>query len=182
MTNSCHGFQSTLPRRERRSPPNRMPSAVSSFNPRSHEGSDAGSGRLHILSAVSIHAPTKGATVKEGVAIYTQLFQSTLPRRERQSSTLYLMSCLRFNPRSHEGSDMAAGRNIKGITIVSIHAPTKGATRLDGVNAVFEQSFNPRSHEGSDFMHLTGYSGMDGFNPRSHEGSDGICSLSRVLM
>ena len=55
-------------------------------------------------------------------------FQSTLPRRERPVSRIPQKSMLNcFNPRSHEGSD-----NNKRLTlirlVVSIHAPTKGAT------------------------------------------------------
>ena len=76
------------------------------FNPRSHEGSDSQScsGRLDILISIhaptkgatesgeydtgnmtiSIHAPTKGATCIATNKIFMYLFQSTLPRRERQ--------------------------------------------------------------------------------------------------
>ena len=59
--------------------------AYQSFNPRSHEGSDLlGINHMTLNINVSIHAPTKGAT--NTVATYTDipLFQSTLPRRERQ--------------------------------------------------------------------------------------------------
>ena len=55
-------------------------------------------------------------------------FQSTLPRRERRALTLSFLL-------QHA---------------VSIHAPTKGATRPGPPQQFPEQSFNPRSHEGSD--------------------------------
>ena len=81
--------------------------SMRSFNPRSHEGSDAGPGpsyfRTDIVSIhaptkgatypitpsfrsalVSIHAPTKGATTKYSTTHISRKFQSTLPRRERQ--------------------------------------------------------------------------------------------------
>ena len=80
------------------------------------------------------------------------LFQSTLPRRERQ---------------------MAWDKKI--ITAeVSIHAPTKGATLKSPHKCVHTGCFNPRSHEGSD---TPGYGKLRksmSFNPRSHEGSDQI--------
>ena len=55
-------FQSTLPRRERRTP-HSSTSARNGFNPRSHEGSDCSMCGFGIHMEVSIHAPTKGATM-----------------------------------------------------------------------------------------------------------------------
>ena len=56
--------------------------------------------------------------------------------------------------------------------MISIHAPTKGATPRQDIAVAQSQDFNPRSHEGSDsscgqLLLLRRY-----FNPRSHEGSD----------
>ena len=54
------------------------------FNPRSREGSDVGRCNLERLTAISIHAPAKGATSSAGrYQSAEQQFQSTLPRRER---------------------------------------------------------------------------------------------------
>ena len=102
-------------------------------------------------------------------------FQSTLPRRERP----YPQSACRnthpyFNPRSHEGSDHAyrqqdARKNQFQSTLprrerrlvvcdptagsgISIHAPTKGATKTLAHRRDGEEDFNPRSHEGSDLV------------------------------
>ena len=77
---------------------------------------------------VSIHAPTKGATVDESKLRYIIMFQSTLPRRERLAKCVWYSKHCRFNPRSHEGSDCI--RITVGVLViyVSIHAPTKGAT------------------------------------------------------
>ena len=62
------------------------------------------------LQQVSIHAPTKGATIYIFIdSIIYFLFQSTLPRRERQ--------------KRHRRDTRRLG--------VSIHAPTKGATGTD---------------------------------------------------
>ena len=81
---------------------------VTYFNPRSHEGSDA---------------------TKTYVAMAAQIFQSTLPRGERQIPA-WQMDIYRydFNPRSHEGSDTRkTERDISSL--ISIHAPTRGATK-----------------------------------------------------
>ena len=56
--------------------------------------------------------------------------------------------------------------------LVSIHAPTKGATVLLLVQRQTDTGFNPRSHEGSDNPDCPRLSSDTGFNPRSHEGSD----------
>ena len=120
-------FQSTLPRGERRSSISskhlhshfnprshegsdderaRARQLLDNFNPRSHEGSDAdpqaeahGSIEISIhaptrgatlqaplweqVTIISIHAPTRGATMYISVPIVATRFQSTLPRGER---------------------------------------------------------------------------------------------------
>ena len=100
------------------------------FNPRSREGSDVRnltqhSGRIFI----SIHAPARGAT-RSGSFPGPQLhiFQSTLPRGERQN---------RIFPKS-------------SFTLISIHAPARGATSRVPLYQLAAHHFNPRSREGSD--------------------------------
>ena len=72
---------------------------------------------------------------------FSQLFQSTLPRRERRFTPASASAAMMyFNPRSREGSDVgraAADRQ----PLISIHAPAKGATcqggrrpRRDGIS------------------------------------------------
>ena len=143
-------FQSTLPRRER---PRlrRMPLVMYNFNPRSHEGSDERefidfdldhdfNPRSHEGSDSAIRVTTKS----------TILFQSTLPRRERQCHPRY----------------------DKIHNIISIHAPTKGATSSVALWTIRTMYFNPRSHEGSDVTSPSAQLFLLYFNPRSHEGSD----------
>ena len=112
------------------------------------------------------------------------IFQSTLPRGERLCSPFFLTS--EFT--------------------ISIHAPTRGATKCAKAIVEAITDFNPRSHEGSDeklekvrriyeisihaptrgatiqqyhIAHTVAY-----FNPRSHEGSDrrGIHSKGGIVM
>ena len=145
-----NAFQSTLPRGER---PNCF---------------DHCQGEMDI----SIHAPTRGATVfsfllkdaekdfnprsHEGsdmIAPYDwqllQVFQSTLPRGERQRRFLKFPSEQGFQSTLPRGERQS-------------YIPTK--KRVD--------DFNPRSHEGSDAGVATSVSSAVDFNPRSHEGSD----------
>ena len=97
------------------------------FNPRSHERSDSLFGVVSDFLGISIHAPTRGATLSSGMFPMVLVFQSTLPREERLSSRKEKGLYKDFNPRSHERSD----RNNEPIrldSLISIHAPTRGAT------------------------------------------------------
>ena len=85
---------------------------MSDFNPRSHAGSDVYYRDFYYKTYISIHAPTRGATI----CIYAQRFE-----------------ILHFNPRSHAGSDVHVFSKLS-FSIISIHAPTRGATRRDTRN------------------------------------------------
>ena len=118
----------------------------SDFNPRSREGSDIITVIILIGYKISIHAPAKGATFSDdlsfsvsGISIHApakgatllilifhllQIFQSTLPRRERH----------------------ALRRVSSSIMSISIHAPAKGATVMirQGLQVWKFQSTLPR--------------------------------------
>ena len=89
---------------------------LKNFNPRSREGSD--------IRGLKNHCPTRDS---ERPLTYNTVFQSALPRGERQRSKDIYESHPDFNPRSREGSD------------------THTKTQLRG-----KCDFNPRSREGSD--------------------------------
>ena len=141
-------FQSTLPREERHCLIVKT-SLYSYFNPRSHERSDLKRCKYMRYKIISIHAPTRGATVPasashssvvfqstlpreerprfDAVCQVSASFQSTLPREERQSSPRLSCQSYYFNPRSHERSDVSLV--VTSIeSAISIHAPTRGAT------------------------------------------------------
>ena len=104
---------------------------------------------LEPLGIISIHAPTRGATLYDAeggsskefqstlpqgerlllfiIKLLSNLFQSTLPQGERRNLVLTLLGTLYFNPRSHKGSDLDANKSDLAEAI-SIHAPTRGAT------------------------------------------------------
>ena len=77
------------------------------FNPRSHKGSDISSLPAAILvSSISIHAPTRGATHPPKPPQPNIPFQSTLPQGERRARLHEILFYRNnFNPRSHKGSD-----------------------------------------------------------------------------
>ena len=84
--------------------------------------------QAHRGDAISIHAPTRGATGRAGKeGKMKQRFQSTLPQGERR----WACWC------------------IQQPDDISIHAPTRGAT-AQMLTKISEWDFNPRSHKGSD--------------------------------
>ena len=150
-----HLFQSTLPQGERQIIEGII-DGIKDFNPRSHKGSDRNSRQyrqgIYIFQStlpqgerqkttkvqkeaayISIHAPTRGATARqkwyrrcpryfnprshkgsdkqrEVVSVDNELFQSTLPQGERPNDTA----------------------TYTDAQLISIHAPTRGATERPG--------------------------------------------------
>ena len=77
-------------------------------------------------------------------------FQSTLPRRERRQPWLYPYSTPLISIHAPTKGATCLPRLVNVDFFISIHAPTKGATtNLSLIYHVFRY-FNPRSHEGSD--------------------------------
>ena len=103
---------------------------------------------------ISIHAPTRGATAQ--ILCYVLDDIDFNPRSHEGSDMcpwIFLYHELNFNPRSHEGSDLCR-RWIRRSIMISIHAPTRGATCFTHYDFPFLLYFNPRSHEGSDNQRL----------------------------
>ena len=124
---------------------------------------------IHIIS---IHAPTRGATRGFPTLSALSKFQSTLPRGERLRLRITFCHSRRFQ------STLPRGERLHGIIFfykhsqISIHAPTRGATYSDIAGLLLFLDFNPRSHEGSDGLYNFLIRVEKYFNPRSHEGSD----------
>ena len=208
-------FQSTLPREERLRAGSKSFSVAANFNPRSHERSDSASiscspystyfnPRSHERSdrnwaltdsesIISIHAPTRGATLLCEISNPLLAFQSTLPREERPIEYL--------NAQSDVISIHAPTRGATFLSIptqlctqISIHAPTRGATTVIQLYVVFVlfQSTLPREERllqvyifssagaisihaptrGATFFAFSLSLTSQDFNPRSHERSD----------
>ena len=124
------------------------------------------------MITVSIHAPTKGATSFASASIRRDLFQSTLPRRERlHFSVLRLCHMQSFNPRSHEGSDAEKTEKDGKRQGFQSTLPRRERREMERRGGNYPR-FNPRSHEGSDRLQFSSIRFPARFNPRSHEGSD----------
>ena len=69
------------------------------------KGATRRNGKFAGWYTVSIHAPAKGATEDPHEVYNLRMFQSTLPRRERRGDAIERKENKCFNPRSREGSD-----------------------------------------------------------------------------
>ena len=164
------------------------------FNPRSHEGSDQHLQCRCRMGEISIHAPTRGATVWYTLEDLAEAISIHAPTRGATDvNAMESAIIIDFNPRSHEGSDFCPF-SFGFLFCISIHAPTRGATEIYGGEEIFNKfqstlprgerpsfrprqplhrsDFNPRSHEGSDPQQVFISARQRYFNPRSHEGSD----------
>ena len=80
--------------------------------------------------AISIHAPTRGATITIFANFIFHIISIHAPTRGATGGVLYVNCVTRyFNPRSHKGSDHKLRTKFFSMPI-SIHAPTRGATAL----------------------------------------------------
>ena len=166
-------FQSTLPRRERRSTFTVSISNTSiSIHAPAKGATACMAGCSQSRRSISIHAPAKGATASPGKSYTKAQFQSTLPRRERLGDIHSAAAKQDFNPRSREGSDdqrkYDAARSRQHFNPRS----REGSDMIASLISKCEFNFNPRSREGSDQDQQQRNRCTENFNPRSREGSD----------
>ena len=122
------------------------------FNSRSHVGSN----------------PTASGASNDSMT-----FQLTLPRRERYDTfgTSRHITNLRFNSRSHVGSDKYDC--YKGVNLARFNSRSHvGSVSPSFLIARTQLCFNSRSHVRSDILGMRIYAFLSSFNSRSHVGSD----------
>ena len=129
MSGNIYMFQSTHPHGVRLCLP-RIKPQITRFNPRTHTGCDMIQFHNNIPKTVSIHAPTRGATLSIGsicfkteVSIHAPTrgatssadirapncrFQSTHPHGVRHGRIFSPRKARCFNPRTHTGCDLAS--------------------------------------------------------------------------
>ena len=143
------------------------------FNPRSHEGSDS-NGCLYLLGCELFQSTLPRGERRHKACRQHQphRFQSTLPRGERPPTPTLDPKVYTFQSTLPRGERRCRGYSTPSIRLISIHAPTRGAT-IERRHCWYRSiNFNPRSHEGSDPVYVTEFNAALDFNPRSHEGSD----------
>ncbi len=77
-----------------------------------------------------------------------------------------------FNPRTREGCDDDFLKLDTWVLVISIHAPARGATKMDDELVKRAVDFNPRTREGCDTQTPCLISRLMHFNPRTREGCD----------
>ena len=165
-------FQSSLPRGERLLSDN-IGSSVPDFNPRSREGSDEYAEWMRFNMPLFQSSLPRGERQDVQSALdMSQEFQSTLPRGERRRTSAVGNCRKRFQSTLPRGERRATSFVVIRTNIISIHAPTRGATITHSYGCRKGKDFNPRSHEGSDIVEGEERAIIRDFNPRSHEGSD----------
>ena len=121
-------------------------------------------------------------------------FQSTHPHGVRLRQTKIILNKLKFQSTHPHGVRPVKELGAHKVLLVSIHAPTRGATRSRGGVPAWVLSFNPRTHTGCDRpppireRRRTGFQSthphgvrppihnlvrtLRSFNPRTHTGCD----------
>ena len=165
------------------------------FNPRTHTGCDLNF--MVMVRALPLFQSTHPHGVRPticGKCKDTSGFQSTHPHGVRLGGRETGVSQIGFNPRTHTGCDEADYQSTKidrmfqsthphGVRLnqlnpkefqdlVSIHAPTRGATRCQVIFVEMQCCFNPRTHTGCDFATQSRTHSAVSFNPRTHTGCD----------
>ena len=120
-------FQSTHPRGVR---PTRGTYAghPAYFNPRTHVGCDREHDDNRQFIGISIHAPTWGATLLKILGSSTRQFQSTHPRGVRLTEISITFAMSTFQSTHPRGVRRLLTIRDNWVVVISIHAPTWGAT------------------------------------------------------
>ncbi len=148
------------------------------FNPRARAGRDRrGWGRCMLITGFQSTRPRGARLIEDGEIHRYGKFQSTRPRGARLSNKPTVLTTMRFNPRARAGRDSNYNRPGQCHS-VSIHAPARGATKLDMMPAPLFSSFNPRARAGRDLLSFTVNPSIQRFNPRARAGRDALSMLN----
>jgi len=117
--------------------------------------------------------PRRARRGKCGLQGRLDLFQSTRPRRARPCFVVISFNLLAFQSTRPRRARHAFVGQINGmVIIVSIHAPTQGATISTPPPRADMTRFNPRAHAGRDIGIDAKTATEFSFNPRAHAGRD----------
>ena len=104
---------------------------------------------------VSIHAPTRGATIWQEQKEFNRIVSIHAPTRGATKQLWAYMHGRKFQSTHPRGVRHDLVKDDEPAQQVSIHAPTRGATKCGMAIAARTFSFNPRTHEGCDTVDLT---------------------------
>ncbi len=163
-------FQSTRPHGAR--PRRRQPLHLRwSFNPRAHTGRDAPVGIVASVYLVSIHAPTRGATVSLRQSPRTDAVSIHAPTRGATSAFAGCVAVAKFQSTRPHGARPALDEIDDRIMEFQSTRP-HGARLLQTKVLSSMLRFNPRAHTGRDMQEPSYVHSIERFNPRAHTGRD----------
>ena len=123
------------------------------FDPRPHAGSDSQARHAIDVSDPFRSTPPRGerpAPTKPPSAPF--MFRSTPPRGERPSDVFATWAHAVFRSTPPRGERLNGLADGAGLQPVSIHVPTRGATRSAPSPPAAPARFDPRPHAGSDVL------------------------------
>ena len=120
------------------------------FNPRLREGGDPLTVNLISSNLISIHASAKEATDWFSNLLTHGKFQSTPPRRRRQSWTKNHITATQFQSTPPRRRRRRGLKRSNLLDKISIHASAKEATQYRQSRRNYTDDFNPRLREGGD--------------------------------
>ena len=103
---------------------------------------------------ISIHAPTRGATINSGEWRLYGKISIHAPTRGATPHRGGLEEAMRISIHAPTRGATTVQEWFYGTLVISIHAPTRGATKLALNCLIIPLNFNPRSHKGSDRLAL----------------------------
>ena len=133
--------------------------------------------RSHTIHQISIHAPTRGATMTDITELYIRKFQSTLLQKERQTGEIMRCKPSNFNPRSYKRSDCCFHKFFVSHKYFNPRSYKRSDLGRRFSVVVYKTYFNPRSYKRSDGSRDTTRKLFQNFNPRSYKRSDSPISL-----
>ena len=165
-------FQSTLLQEERHLLMLKALMIFQDFNPRSYKRSDEMLLRIRTTVWISIHAPTRGATVVGSLkAVQLHIISIHAPTRGATGHNMANVVRLVF-----QSTLLQEERRSEYPPI--IHIPLFQSTLLQEERRLSLEpgnqipDFNPRSYKRSDFLVIVSQVKADYFNPRSYKRSD----------
>ncbi len=121
------------------------------FNPRSYKRSDF---RLWCSKGCCFNFNPRSYKRSDPAACplccIPDIFQSTLLQEERPFLGIFAPDCCQFQSTLLQEERRVKCKNTEAPTMISIHAPTRGATSFRSVLYLNHSHFNPRSYKRSD--------------------------------
>ena len=144
------------------------------FNPRTHTGCDAEiSGRIEALSEFQSTHPHGVRHYELKVTDGDAVFQSTHPHGVRPIALSSISSVIAFQSTHPHGVRRLRMRTANNQLAVSIHAPTRGATRVNDTFCAYKEIVSIHAPtRGATFNYTNKNTARLCFNPRTHTGCD----------